>query len=129
MSKKFMLTKEDFIERSMDGDEFMFEKRRYFYDEDEGINPFRVGDSGLDTSWNIFNGENLFELVEETELRYRYRKDTNKMTVFSEGYMTDESAEEYGYTKDEWYKAEDDFIEVRKWKAYKTSTETTWMRG
>ena len=63
MSKKFTLTKKEFIKRSMKGEVFINSIHKYFYD-DTFENPFRISDSGMDVSWEMFDSKTLFTLKE-----------------------------------------------------------------
>ncbi len=102
---KFVLTKETFIKKSMNGDVFRYAGDKYFYD-DTKIPPFRVNEDALRGYWNNFNGKNLFTLEKwNIERRWKWQRNTSE-------YISDKYAEEKGYSHEGWYKLEDDYTDV-----------------
>jgi len=105
MSKTFTLNKRQFIERAMNGEVFLHDGIRLFYDKEKHT-PFRSGSSMLAGNWGLFNGEYPFTLEEPEpvmERRYIWRIDRTHHTVDSH-YMTDACAASGSYVEDGWYK-------------------------
>ena len=67
IKKQFTLTKAEFIERSMKGEVFVLNSRRYYYDVMKS-NPFRLNNDAIDyNAWDNLNGKLLFTLEEPKE--------------------------------------------------------------
>ena len=108
----FALTKEEFITRSMAGEVFLDGSNKLFYDMSEDI-PFRYEKEPLKGNWDLFDGETKRFTLEQPkpkiERRWKYRRDLNGITEESLSYYSDKVS---GQFKDDWYKAEDCFIDV-----------------
>ena len=108
----FALTKEEFITRSMAGEVFLYDNSRLFYSVSE-TNPFRLEGSPLHYNWDLLDGETKHFTLEQPkpkiERRWKYRRDTEGITEESLSYYSDKVS---GQFKDDWYKAEDCFIDV-----------------
>ena len=111
--EKFTLTKEEFITRSMEGEVFIDNCNRYFYDSSKS-SPFRVNDSALAGAWSYFDGTvKIFALEQykpKIERRWKYRRDCSGHTQETDCYYTDEKAK--SVLNSLYYKAEDCFIDV-----------------
>ena len=110
--KPFTLTKEEFITRSMAGEVFMHSNNKMFYDSSEN-NPFRYEMGPLNGNWDRLDGRTEQFTLEQPKLkierRWKYRRDADGVTEESLSYYSDKIS---GQFKDDWYKAEDCFIDV-----------------
>lgn len=111
---KTTLTKKEFITRSMEGEVFLLDGYRYFYDATK-VYPFRINVNNLDESWKDFDGNILFEIEKPKpilERRWKYILHRNGYSNISLSYMSDTYAESNEYIAPKWYKIEDMFIDV-----------------
>ena len=111
--EKTTLTKEEFIKRSMAGEVFIYGGDKYFYDTCENP-PFRLDGDYIRSNWGYFDGKTIFEIEEPKpiiERRWRWRKDEYGRTQTSD-YVSDKYAEIHSYIFSNWYKVEDDYIDV-----------------
>ena len=108
---EFTLTKEEFIERSMKGEVFIHKGNRYFYDDNYDI-PFRCNDICLRAGWSNFNDKTIFTLEKPIkERRWRWQKDKEEISYLSE-YLSDKYAKINKYSKTNWHKRKNDYIDV-----------------
>lgn len=112
--ENFTLTKEEFIQRSMNGEVFIDrDGDRYFYDKTE-VNPFRFNDTVLHSYWNRFNSKVLFTLEQPKpiiERRWKWRRDYEGYTTVTIDYFSDTYKDVSVYENDGWYKS-DMYIDV-----------------
>ena len=89
--EKLKLTNKEFIERSMNGESFVWNKFKYFYDETKD-SPFRITnlesnkESSLYSAWVVFDGKNEFEVIQpklKTKIvkEYIYKRDNDSWKV------------------------------------------------
>ena len=107
MSKEFALTKEEFIERSMNGDVFIDKNGNKYYYDYSLPTPFRFNNDRLD-SWWLLNGTNIFTLEKPKptyEDRYIWLKHYDGVTGCSD-YISDIYAEEEKYIENSWHKSD-----------------------
>lgn len=113
LNKKFTLSKEEFIHRSMKGEVFICADCRYFYDRNER-EPFRVWVEPLKALWCNFDGTVLFTLEEPKptiERRWRWLRHLHDYTQIPDSYYSDRYA--IKHFKEGWCKKEDDYIDVK----------------
>jgi hypothetical protein len=112
--KTTTLTNEEFSKRGIDGEVFILNACRYFYDATH-INPFRCNDFPLVNDWKYFDGKTIFEIEEPKpimERRWKWRKDDIGYTNESGNYMADTFIGLHQYINNDWYKVEDLYIDV-----------------
>ena len=112
--------REDQMSNIKPGDRALFGKNK-----EERIFIAEIDDEFLAVSggWNeifedgkefkTFKWNSMEELPKPKERRYRWLLDREGYTQPSLNFMSDEYAEANGYQEDDWYKDEDDFIEVQ----------------
>ena len=109
----FALTKEEFITRSMEGEVFVSNTSKFFYDTNF-INPFRINEREIYSSWDLFDGETKQFTIEQPkpriERRWKYRENRFGITQETNSYYSDEKAKTS--LTSSFYKAEDCYIDV-----------------
>lgn len=114
--EKVKLTKEEFIKRSMNGERFLYNGDIYHYDDSRNY-PFRsenlehsANSADIIGCWNLFNGENEFEIVKEQP----------KTKIVKEFFYKDSTGEYYlgGLKTEERIKAryQDYILTGREWE-------------
>jgi hypothetical protein len=117
-TKEFTLTKEEFITRSMKGEAFIIcaNGERIYYDNSKVQDtPFRINELPLRATWALFDGRTLFTLEEPEpiiERRWVWLKNIAVGYTDTSDYLSDKYAEEWDYPKNDWYKKEDEYIDV-----------------